>query len=66
MSPKERYLKLPPELGDGDHCTVQPLSELDVVRDSLEVWASEGSAGDTVSVEIVEMTPEEFEGLPEI
>lgn len=66
MSTKQRYLKLPPELGDGDHATVQPLSAIDVVRDSLKVWAAEGLPGDSVSVQIVEMTVDEFEALPEI
>lgn len=60
---KSRYVKLPPELVDGQSWTVSD-NPLDI-GDAIMRWLySDGLVGDRVTLQIVEMTREEVEALP--
>lgn len=65
---KQRYLKVPCELGDGHNPTIEPATPegLRQLSESLEIWAEEALVGESVEIELVEMTQAEFEALPEI
>jgi hypothetical protein len=61
---KKRRLKLDPDLVDGEHWTI---SDVDAqLLESLRVWMSEASVGDSVTIELVAMTDEEVKALPDI
>ena len=64
-----KVLKIPPELVDGDHWTVMKPVELQgasPLMDSLRYFTEHSDTGDTVTLEVVEMTQEEFDALPDI
>lgn len=64
MPEKRRFLKLPSELGDGVHWAAL---HIDDALDSLKSWWDENAEiGDTVTLEVVELTQAEFEAIPEI
>ncbi len=62
---KKRYIKVPPELGDGDNWTVMESSS-DIWQEVLSSWADNSYVGDVITFSIVEMTEEEFNALPPI
>ncbi len=64
------FLKMPPELGDGYAYQAIPLP-LDgharrVIGEAFADWANEATKGDDISFEIIHMTQEEFDELPEL
>jgi len=70
---KSRYIKVPPELNDGEASAVYSLTELATHNGSLgeliAMWAghenecADSELGDKVTLEIVELTDEEFEAM---
>ena len=68
MSEKKRYLKLHENLGDGQHETLIAADDdgYRTLAESMEAWAEEALPGESVSVEIVEMTEAEHDALPEV
>jgi len=66
VSEKKLYYKLSPELVDGDHWT--PVGSIDQVLASVKLWCEEfgREEGESFTVEIISMTDEEFDALPEI
>lgn len=72
-SEKRRYLKLPPEMGDGQHWTVHKLDRMDEhsareLSGIIHAWAhdTEAKPGDSFTIGVVAMTPEEVEALPDV
>lgn len=67
--PKKRYLRVSPELSDGDRFEVMQLDELtDLIAlgDRVATWCREcAMLGDTVTLEVVEMTEGQFEAISE-
>ncbi len=63
---KSRYIKLPPELTDGENWTVSR-ANLDIAA-ALHCWLyTDGNPiGSKVTLEIIELTDEEVEALPSI
>lgn len=60
-----RYLKLPPELVDGQSFeVVDPKNG--GLSERLSEWADEAVEGETVELQWIEMTPREFGCLPDI
>jgi hypothetical protein len=67
MSKKTRFYKLSPELVDGSHSTVIPCTDPHAVADALIFWMEDDHpAGESVTIEIVEMGQEELDALPEL
>lgn len=62
---KKRYIKVPPELVDGQNWTVMEPDSQDLLR-TLSDWAENGDVGDGADLEIVEMTQEQIDALPDI
>lgn len=61
---KQRYIKLPPELIDGDHWT--PLNNPLDIGDAIIAWMRYEDVGSKVTLEIIELTDEEMDALPSI
>lgn len=76
MSNKKKYIKMPPETQDGSAWVPYPvkpvmLGESNVhaltIGEHLMAWAHENAeVGDRITIEIIELTDDEFEALPEI
>ena len=64
MSDKQRYIIMPPQLGDGVISTIEPIDSA-LIAESLETWLSEAEPGDEIVLKICSMTEEEFLALPE-
>jgi len=62
---KRTYFKLPPNLGDGYSSEVVEMID-SLVLERLQAWADESMPGESIEIECVEMTAEEFEALPEL
>lgn len=63
-----KYLRVPPELVDGQHTTVAGPDEnaMPQAMDWLASWWNENAeVGDTITLEVVEMTDAEYEAIPE-
>lgn len=69
-SPKKKYLKIPPELVDGYSWSIMDADEDGCVAIGQMIWSwLEGSGpevGDELKIELIEMTDEEVEALPEL
>lgn len=64
---KKKYLKVSPELWDGSAWTIIDYDRPEVLSDLIEAWrANDPFVGDSFTVELVEMTEEEVEVLPEV
>jgi hypothetical protein len=66
---KRKYIKLPPELYDGQHSTFHREGKEwspTVLGLSLEEWLCQEQPGAQLTLEIVEMTDEEHEAIPEM
>lgn len=63
---EKRFLRFPPELGDGERYVVAPIDALLEYVDHIAVWANESELGETLTIELVSMTAEDYDGLPEI
>lgn len=59
---KRKYLRLSPELGDGQHWTFA--DGPDLAAKALEGFFAEGAPGESCSIEIVEMSDYEMGKLP--
>jgi hypothetical protein len=73
VAEEKRYLKLPPEMADGQNCTLHPLDDMSehdarVLADNLHAWAMDTQAepGEVLELTVVALTDEAFEALPEI
>jgi len=68
MGEKKRRFKLSAELVDGDHWTI--LDRPEDVLQMVQAWCEErltyGGAGESCSIDVVEMIDEEVAALPEI
>lgn len=68
-SMKRKYIKLPPELADGQSCTFHRVGEefeAKTLGESLEQWLDDEDPGASIKLTVVEMTDAEWEALPEI
>jgi hypothetical protein len=67
---KKKYIRVPPELGDGDHYTFVDHTEhgCGVLGELLWGWLSgcDPEVGETVELSVIEMTDEEVAAIPEI
>lgn len=74
---KKKYIKMPPETTDGTAWCPMPIgpvrfgveNQADCISlgQSIMAWAYESaSVGETIELEIIEMTDAEFEALPDI
>jgi len=64
---KRKYLKVSPELWDGDNWTLVDYDRPEVLTELIEGWRNnEPFAGDSFTVELVELTDEELEQIPEL
>jgi hypothetical protein len=61
---KSRYIKLPPELADGEHWTPSD-NPLDI-GDVLMRWMRNQDIGSKITLEIIELSEEERDALPSI
>lgn len=70
MPDKVRLVKVPPELYDGATSTFFDATQegMEQLGKALADWLVDGepSDGDTLSLELVEMTKEEFDAIPEV
>jgi hypothetical protein len=68
-APKRRFVKLPPELYDGQHHTFVDADAqgMGLLGQRLAEWLTdaEPAHGDKLELELVEMTQEEFDAIPE-
>ena len=60
---KTRYLKIPPELFDGSNYSV---TGIDDTIEFMQAWWGYADIGDSITLEVVEMTDAEILALPEI
>ena len=60
MSRKKRYLKLPPEVGDGQHHEIAPL---DGIEEKLWLWLCNARQHEAITISFVELTDEQFDSL---
>ena len=62
-----KFLKVPSELGDGQHSEIVDASTptLDFSH-RIEEWFEDSTVGEKIEFEVVEMTQDEFDNLPEI
>jgi hypothetical protein len=72
LETRRRYLKVPNELGDGEHWTALSLRELDgrtaadcIINDLAE-WAKNATAGESITFGVLDLTDEQFDNLEEI
>ena len=63
---KRRYFEVSPELGDG--CSKSIVPDVDLLLQAVKLWAEEfkDTKGESFSVSVVEMTPQQVEALPEL
>ena len=64
---KNRYFKIPPEMVDGENWSIVAIDDIETLKRILGDWAKEGPIlGDQITIEIIEMSNEEVEALPEL
>ncbi len=68
-SPKiKTCFKLPPELADGEHWTIAETTE--AVLEAMKEWCNGclkwNSDGESITIEVIEMTQAEIDALPDI
>lgn len=61
---KYRYVKLPPELMDGEHWA--PTCNSCDIGDAAIRWLINNPIGSKITLEIIELTDEEVQDLPSI
>lgn len=65
-----RCVKLPPEFGDGQHYEVLDLTDLNdaasIAASRLAEWLAEATTGESVEIEVIELTRKELEALPDL
>jgi len=62
-----KYFRISPELVDGDHWSVLNADTLDGLFSCIRDWYEDDPyVGDSFTIEVIEMTDEEVEALPEI
>lgn len=61
---KKTMFRLSPEAYDGQHHTI--VYDAEAVATAAKDWATSAMPGDTIGVEAVEMTDEDFNNLPEV
>lgn len=67
MSEKKRYLKMSENLFDGEHEAMVPVAHgIREIAEAIEVWAADAVAGESVTIELVELTDAELERIPEL
>lgn len=64
------YFKLPPELGDGQHYSICDTDKrgVELLLEHIRTWAEEmrRCPGESFELEVIALTDEELEALPEI
>lgn len=63
--PKRPRLKLDPNLADGQHWTIHDEPDA-ALLELLRLWMSSATVGESIEIELVEMTDSEVEALPDI
>ena len=58
-------LKLDPDLGDGFHWTIHDTPDA-VLLESIRTWMENAVPGDSFTVELIVMTDEEVNALPDV
>lgn len=62
-----KMLKVPPEWADGSSWTVLSLSDAEEYASRLlSEWLEEAEPGESVELEVVEMSEEEIDALPDL
>ncbi len=68
VAAKTIYLKLPPEIVDGEHWTV--VDNTGAALEAMKTWCDEfldyPDPGESITIELVEMTLAEVDALPDI
>lgn len=68
LGAQRRYLKMPAELGDGEHVSIQEATTegLGDLAGVLAAWLEEADEGETIEIGWESMSVREFEKLPTI